>query len=166
MIQLVLIVVHAGAAVVAFAVGTTLLFSPRSSANVARLRTYAIAMAVSMAALFTVVAYDWTALSPPKRVVFAGLAVLGVVLIVRTLLAVRLAQARPADWAERFLAHLGFVLISLFDGFCIVLAFDLRLPVWAIVGAGVVGVLAGVFATKVAIRRASEPIVPARQKMS
>ena len=166
MTQLVLIAVHAGGAVVAFAVGTAMLFSPPSTAHSGRLLTYTIALAVSMAALVTVVAYDWNALPSPKRIVFAGLAVLGAVLMVRTLLAVRLAHARPANWAERFLAHLGFVLISLFDGFCIVLAVDLGLPVWAIIGAGIVGVVAGVFATKAAIRRVSGPVVIARQEVS
>ena len=101
----------------------------------------------------TVVVVDWGGLGVVKRVAFGGLSVLGVVLLVRSALALRLDRVRGPGWAARFLGHIGFVLISLFDGFCIVTAIDLHLPIWAIIAAAVLGVAAGVVATKAATRR-------------
>ena len=60
------------------------------------------------------------------------------------------ARLRRQDqgWRPKYLDDVGFTLISLFDGFVIVGAIDLGMPVWLVVLAAVGGVAAGVQAMK------------------
>jgi hypothetical protein len=54
-------------------------------------------------------------------------------------------ERRGHGWRMSFVDHLGFTLISLFDGSVIVGAIDLGAPVWGVVLIAVTGVLAGIY---------------------
>lgn len=153
MMHVLLIVVHATAAVAAFGLGSALLIRPPKRKRDVRIAVYLAAIWAAVVALIAVVLLDWSGLAPGKRIAFAVLVVLGVVLLVRSALAARVASRRPARWLRSFLAHIGFVLISLFDGFCIVTAIDLRMPAAVVVAAAVAGVVAGALVTRRAVRR-------------
>jgi uncharacterized membrane protein len=58
-----------------------------------------------------------------------------------------LRDQRPG-WRLSFVSHIGFVLISLFDGFCIVLAIDLLMPAWVVITVAVLGVAVGIIALR------------------
>lgn len=148
-----LIVLHAGSAVAAFVLGCLLLATMPVSARAGRFVAFFWCLLASMALLIVVVAVDWAALAPTKRIAFAILGVLAVYLIVRAVQARRTLVRRPAKWRRAFIGHVGFIMISLFDGFCIVSAIDLRLPPVVIVAVAVLGVVAGVVVRRMLVRR-------------
>ncbi len=148
-----LIGVHALAAITCFVAGATLVAALPASGRSARFRTYAVAAVVAVAALITVILVDWSGLPTAKRVTFGGLAVLALYLLWRTYGAARSLAAQGAGWKLTFIGHVGFVLISLFDGFAIVTALDLRMPPVVVALSAVLGVAAGVFAIRTASRR-------------
>jgi hypothetical protein len=72
----------------------------------------------------------------------------------RTLGAARALAAQPARRRVTFIGQVGFVLISLFDGFAIVTALDLHLGPVVVALSAVVGVaVVGVFAIRTATKR-------------
>jgi peptidoglycan/LPS O-acetylase OafA/YrhL len=148
-----LIVVHAAAATASFVLGVLLVAVLPGGPADRRLRAFVAMSAVAMVALVTVVVVDWMRLPLDKRIAFGVLCGLAAYLLVRVGGAVRSAARRPPRWRRAFIGHVGFVLISLFDGFCIVSAIDLRLPMPVIVVVAVLGVVAGVVALRRTIRR-------------
>jgi hypothetical protein len=57
-------------------------------------------------------------------------------------------RIRPSDSAgpsARYVGHVGFTLISLFDAFTVVLVLDLGAPGWLVAAAGVLIAVAGSF---------------------
>jgi hypothetical protein len=152
-VHIALIVVHAFLAALAFMVGCSLLMVLPSDHRSPRFITYAACVWLSVVALILVVVIDWTTLVTPKRVAFGLLCGLALYLAFRTEQARRTLVARSPGWPKRLIGHIGFVLISLFDGFCIVLAIDLGLPAVVIAGAAVFGVVAGVAAIRAVVRR-------------
>jgi hypothetical protein len=148
-----LIVAHAALAVLAFGLGCSLLVTLPQGPRSGRFVGYAGCVWLAMLALIVVVAVDWTDLPTRKRIAFGILCVLAVYLVVRTEQARRTLTARAPRWRERLVGHVGFVLISLFDGFCIVLAIDLGLPGFVIVIAALFGVAAGVVAIRAVAKR-------------
>ncbi len=149
----ILIVLHAGTAVAAFVLGCLLLATLPSSARAARFVAFFWCLIASMALLVAVVVTDWFGLSVAKRIAFGVLCALAVYLVVRVVQARSVLVRKPAPWRKALIGHVGFVMISLFDGFCIVSAIDLRLPPWLIVIVAVLGVVVGVLAIRVLVRR-------------
>ena len=88
--------------------------------------------------LVPAIALDWDNNNPIGRIVFAALAVLALGMVGRAWLA---RTTRPQD--ARYIEHVGFTLIALFDGFVIITAKDLGAPVWLLLVVAVAGVLAG-----------------------
>lgn len=154
----VLIAGHALAAVICFVAGCTMVARLPAKPRSARFTTFAIAAVAAVAALIAVILSDWSGLPTAKRLTFTGLALLACYLLVRTYGAARTLATRPPDWPVRFLAHLGFVLISLFDGFAIVSAIDLRLPPVVVALSAILGVAVGVLAIRAATQRAQQTI--------
>ncbi len=152
MLHATLIVVHAVAATACFALGLALVISPPSAPPSRRFSAFAALALVAMTALIAVVASDWATLSTTKRIAFAVLCGLALYLLVRVDGARRALRHRPDGWRRAFIGHVGFVLISLFDGFCIVAAIDLRAPPVVIATVAVLGVVAGVFGLRRAVR--------------
>lgn len=148
-----LIIAHATLAVVGFVFGCLLMATLPESSRSARFVTWYVCIVAAMLLLIAVVAVDWSTLVVAKRIAFGILSVLAVYLLVRTEQARRSLLNQRGGWRKAFLGHVGFVMISLFDGFCIVSAIDLRLPPWVIVTVAVLGVVVGIWVIRRLVRR-------------
>ena len=143
----VFVTVHAAAATVAFGAG--LLAVPRGRfASVHR-----AALVVAVVALVPAVLVDWQTTAPALRAVFGGLLVLALVMVVRSVLAVRRRPSRGEAPSAPYLDHLGFTLISLADGFAVVTVFRAGAPPWLVVAFAVVVAGAGHLALQATKRR-------------
>jgi uncharacterized membrane protein YfcA len=78
-----------------------------------------------------------------QRVIFPGLFLLSVYMLFRGLQARTVLVSHSADWFPRYVDHIGFTLIALFEGFIIVGGIDVGAPAWLTAAAAVLGVLAG-----------------------
>lgn len=146
-----LISLHAVAAVGGFVLGVLLVARIPTTTADRRLRAFIALIVVAMGALLAVVVADWSVLPIPKRIVFAALCALAAYVLLRVAGAWRSVARTPAAWRRSFVQHVGFVLISLFDGFCVVAAIDLGLPTAVVVAVAVLGVVAGVLALRRAL---------------
>lgn len=150
-----LITLHAGFALAAFALGCTVLTALPTSHRSRRFRWFTTCLVTAMALLIAVILVDWAQLTATKRVAFGVLALLALYLVVRVAQARRTLATQRPGWRKRFIGHVGFVMISLFDGFCIVTAIDLRFPPVVIVVVAVLGVVCGVIVIRALVRRDS-----------
>ena len=114
----ILIVLHAGTAMAAFVLGCLLLATLPTSVRAPRFVGFFWCLIASMALLVTVVLTDWAQLDAVKRIAFGILCALAVYLVLRVLQARSALVRRPAHWRKALIGHVGFVMISLFDGFC------------------------------------------------
>jgi hypothetical protein len=103
-------------------------------------RAYAATLVSLTVLLSATVVLDWTRISTMQQVVYAVLVGLAVVIVTRIFLGLRAAAGRPAGWREKYLNHVYFTYISLWEGFFIVGLIDLDAPGW-LVGAVAVGVV-------------------------
>ena len=152
MVHSVLIVGHALCGVVALLVGCFILKPPVSSTSLL-FRIYAAGLVGLIVLMLAVVAYDWTALHLAQQITFAGLCALGIYTGRRALQAHRELASRQPGWQARYVDHVGFTLISLFDGFTIVAAVDRDAPLPVVLLVGALGVVAGIAAMNVAKSR-------------
>lgn len=129
------VTVHACAATVAFVAGL------RAMPDGRLLELHRAALAVMVLALVPALGVGWSSTEPVARAVFAGLLVLAAVMVVRAELAARVRPSTTGGPTVAYLAHVGFVLIALADGFAVVTAVRLGLPGWA-VGTVAVGIVA------------------------
>jgi hypothetical protein len=74
------------------------------------------------------VAMDWGDLDAGARIAFAGLSGLGAVMGYRIVRARQAALTRPERWQDRYIGHVYFTYISLWEGFVILPALNLPLP--------------------------------------
>lgn len=151
----ILIFLHAGLAVASFVLGCVLLAALPHSARSGRFAAFFWCTVAAMACLIAVVLLDWSGLPTTKRIAFAILAVLAVYLMVRAAQAWRTLIRKPDRWRKSFIGHVGFVMISLFDGFCIVAAIDLGMPPPVTITVAVLGVVVGVLLLRALVRRDS-----------
>ena len=143
----VFVTVHAAAATVAFGAGLLAVPAGRFAS------VYRAALVVAVVALVPAVFVDWQTTASGLRAVFAGLLVLALVMVGRSVLAV---QQRPAPGeapTAAYLDHLGFTLISLVAGFAVVAVFRAGAPPWVLVVAAVGVALAGHVALHATKRR-------------
>lgn len=142
MIHTILILGHAFAGAVALVFGCVVL-RPPARRSVA-FGIYYVALLTMFVLLVTVVMYDWGVLTVGQRVTFSLLTVLGTYTAVRGVQAHRARHLRLVGWRTSYVDHVGFTVISLFDGFAIVSAVDFGAPLPVILVVGVLGVVAGV----------------------
>lgn len=146
MLHTVLIVLHAAAGVVCFAAG--LLCVPLQVPGSWRFRVYAGSLLAMLAFVAWAIAVGWAGLDMTTRLIFAGLIGLGLYMVWRAGRAQARLRRRDRGWRPKYLDDVGFTLISLFDGFVIVGAIDMGMPVWLVVLAAVGGVVVGIQAMK------------------
>jgi hypothetical protein len=129
-----LIFLHAAAAVISFGLGITLLLPlTKWRSNLSFLSKLFIgSLALMLLFLVTVVITDWTSLDTMERVIFSGLNLLGLFMVWRAFQAYQLLETTPRSWQSKYTEHIGFDLISLFEGFVIVGALDLGAPGWLV----------------------------------
>lgn len=144
-----LVMLHALPGLVGLAAGFLSLRPPQADdgRRVWRL-VYGACVAILIAGLVVLLAYDWGDLDATARVAFTGLAGLAAVMGYRLHRARREAADRTADWQGRYVAHVYFTYVSLWVGFLVVPALAMPMPqvavplaVVAVVATG--GVLVG-----------------------
>ncbi|MPZ64874.1 MAG: hypothetical protein GEU83_04960 [Pseudonocardiaceae bacterium] len=147
----VFITVHAVAGGVAFVAGCVAL--PRG----ALFGTYLWSMAVMALFLALAVATEWGVIPMPLSLVFAALTVLAGYMVWRAAQARRIRPTARTGPSTRYVAHIGFTLVALFDAFAVITVLNAGAPGWLVAAAGVLIAVAGHFV----LRAARSRLVPA-----
>jgi hypothetical protein len=139
------IVIHALSATGAFIVGVILLFQREMLRQRQLAGAHVVLLLLMEVFLVIAILSHVTGLAMITQLVFGGLALLGVYMIWRAVQALSVLRAQPGN-QEAVIDHIGFNLISLFDGFAIVSALDVHAPGWLVavmaVGAVALGIAA------------------------
>ncbi len=156
----VLVVLHATAAVLCFAFGA-LTLRPRlpHSSRVSLFNYYVIMLIAMIVFLAGAIVAHVGRLDGIQRGVFAGLFLLSLYMLVRGFRARTALFVHGDGWWARYIDHIGFTLISLFEGFIIVAAIDLGAPGWLTAAVAVLGVVVGSGALRSVQNQGSRPHV-------
>jgi len=142
MLHTISIFVHAISAIAAFIVGTLMLFQHNVHRKQQLGRALLLFLILLEVFLLLAIISHWQSLQVITQVTFAGLAILGLYMIWRAVQALTILTKQNQEDQLKVIDHVGFVLISLFDGFAIVSAIDLQAPGWlvAVIAVGAVGI--------------------------
>lgn len=136
------VAMHALAATGAFVAGA-LAIRPERAQRRPWTPSALVALVVCMlATMILATASHWADLDASSRSVFVALAGLGAYLVYRSGRAAVAFRAPPLD-EDRYVTDIGFVLISLWNGFVIVTAIDLGASPWVVAAVTVVAVVLG-----------------------
>lgn len=143
MLHQAMIVLHATAATLAFG---ALAVNPRrpERSRLTLLDYYFIALIAMTVFLAGAILAHLSELDGVRRAVFAGLVLLSVYMLLRGSQARAALLSQREHWLGGYIDHVGFTLISLFEGFIIVTAITLAAPAWLTAAVAVSGVVAGV----------------------
>jgi hypothetical protein len=137
-----LIAAHAVAGVTCFVAGVVALRTTTPGST--WFRVYLVALIGLVVFLLAAVVLDWSGLDGSARVIYTVLFALGLYMLWRAVRASARLHGQRDGWRPRYVDDIGFTLISLFDGFVIVLAIDLGAPGWLVALIAVAGVAAGI----------------------
>ncbi len=140
------IALHALAGVNGFVVGCALVFGPEAVPKRSLFDLYLWSLVALVVFLAGAIAAHWQHLGGTERLTFSALFVLGLYMLHRARQARLALSTRPEGWRNVYLDHVGFTLISLFDGFVIVSAIDFGAPGWVVGAVAILGVVGGVWA--------------------
>ena len=143
------IVLHALSATGAFLVGIVLLFQSNTLRQLQLARAVLVLLILMEVFLVIAILSHVTSLPTIKQLIFGGLVILVVYMIWRAVQAVTVLTEQQQEDQLKVLDHVGFVLISLFDGFAIVSALDLHAPGWLVAVVAVGAVALGISAINV-----------------
>ncbi|HSL43499.1 MAG TPA: hypothetical protein VK897_08705 [Anaerolineales bacterium] len=152
-IHALLITLHSVSATGSFFAGSFLMISPVYTSSRRFFPLYwwtLVSMSVLLAGAILVY---WMAYSAVERIIFPGLLALSLYMLYRAWNAKRLLQDQPNTWRHDYLEHIGFTLISLFEGFIIVSGLNSGLPGWSVALIAILGVLLGRWLIGLAQRR-------------
>lgn len=139
----VLIILHASAATISFFAGCFLILSTRSLQSQGWFGLYwwtLVGMVVLLAAAIVV---SWREYSGVERILFPGLFALGLYMLYRARRANGLLGSHQTESEHAYIEHIGFTLISLFEGFVIVSGINAGFAWWLVALLAVLGVLLG-----------------------
>jgi hypothetical protein len=139
------IVIHALSATGAFIVGVVLLFQSNMLRQRQLGRAHVVLLILMEVFLVIAILSHVTSLATITQLVFGGLALLGPYMIWRAVQAVSALREQPGNQGA-VIDHIGFNLLSLFDGFAIVSALDLDAPGWLVAVIAVGAVALGISA--------------------
>jgi|SRR5215472_3399839 len=142
------IVLHASSAAGAFLVGVVLLFQSKTLRQLQLARGVVVLLMLMEVFLVVAILSHLTSVATITQLIFGGLAILGLYMIWRALQALSVLREHPGNQGA-VIDHIGFVLISLFDGFAIVTATDLQAPGWLVAVVAVGAVALGISAINV-----------------
>ncbi len=136
------IVAHATSAIAAFIIGVVLIFQRNTLRKLQLARAFLVLLILMEVFLVIAILSHVTSLPTITQLIFGGLVMLGVYMIWRAVQALTVLTKQNQADQLKVIDHVGFVLISLFDGFAIVSALDLQAPGWlvAVIAVGAVGV--------------------------
>lgn len=139
------IIVHALSAIGAFVVGVVLLFQRDTLRQLQLGGAFLVLLVLMEVFLVIAILSHVTSLPIITQIIFGGLAILGLYMIWRAAQAVSVLREQPGNQGS-VIDHIGFNLISLFDGFAIVSALDLHAPEWLVAVIAVGAVALGIYA--------------------
>ncbi len=131
---------HVAGGVAGLLIGGFALRPPVENTRLWLRRAYAAALVVLLVFLVATVGVDWSGLQTTQQVIYVALIALAAFMVARVLLAFRVAKQQPAGWDSKYMNHIYFTYISLWEGFFIVGLIDLGAPGW-LVAAVAIGVL-------------------------
>ena len=143
LIHNVLIILHAAAATIGFFAGCFLVFSRRNTLTQRWFGLYWWTLVGMVVLLAGAILVFWTEYSSAERIIFPGLFALALYMLYRARSANRLLGTQQNGWRHDYIEHIGFTLISLFEGFIIVSGLNSGLPVWLVALVAILGVLVG-----------------------
>ena len=150
------IVAHALSATGAFIVSIAVLVQSRARRQLQLARAVVVLLVLMEVFLIIAILSHVTSLPTVKQLVFGGLALLLLYMIWRAVQTVWVLREQPTNQGA-VTSHIGFVLISLFDGFAIVSALDVHAPGWLVaviaVGAVAIGIAAITVRTKSLVKQ-------------
>lgn len=149
----VLIMLHAATAVLSFFAGCFLILSLRQVSNQQLFSLYLWSLVGMVILLIGAMLVYWNEYSDTERIVFPILLGLGMFMLYRAYNASRLLKAQQNDWKLGYVEHIGFTLISLFEGFVIVTVLNAGGPGWLVALLAILGVLLGRWVIGVAQRK-------------
>jgi hypothetical protein len=142
------IVVHALSATAAFIIGIVLIFQ-RNTLRQLQLGIALLVLLILMEVfLVTAILSHLNSLPLITQIIFGGLTILGLYMIWRAVQALSVLREQHGNQLA-VIDHIGFILISLFDGFAIISAIDLKAPGWLIAVIAVGAVVIGIYAINV-----------------
>jgi len=104
--------------------------------------------------LLFAVAVTWAEIDAGTRALFGAFLVLAGVMVWRAVRARRIRPTGSDAPSPRYLDHVGFTLVALFDAFVVIAVLDFGWPIWLVAGTGVAIAIAGHFAIRWAKREA------------
>lgn len=136
----VLITIHALGGLISFITGIIVLNPPvqRYANRYQVFNVFLISLAFMLGALYIVVIIDWPQLDFVRQAAFTALGFLGLYMAYRAFRAYQALKEQFKGWQNRYMGHVGFNIISLFEGFIIVFTIDIGLPDWSV---GVIAIL-------------------------
>lgn len=144
-----MIIFHAAAGVISFITGIFLLSPKRAIKYPFVFPIYLLSLIGLIVFMIGAMIAHWTEISMTEQILFSGLVILGLYMFYRATEARRLL-AMKQQYQGKYIDAIGFTLISLFDGFVIVGAIDLKFPVWGVI----IGAVAAIFLGNILIERA------------
>ena len=148
-----IIFLHATAATLAFGAGCLAIFSPTYMANQRIFGVYWWSLVAMVILLAGAIVVYWSEYSDIERIIFPGLLGLALFMLFRGWGAGLVLQTQQKDWKLGYIEHIGFTLISLFEGFIIVSGLNSGFPVWLVGIVAVIGLLLGRWLIGVSQRR-------------
>lgn len=152
------IILHAVTATVCSLAGIVLVVSTRFATSRRLFAVYwwmLVGMVLSLVG--AMVAY-WNVYTPGSRLTFSGLLLLALYMVYRGHRARRVLEARPAGWRQDHIEHIGFTLISFFEGLVIVAILNLGGAIWLVVLVAALGIVLGRYLLGIAKRRAGSAL--------
>ena len=139
----VLIMLHAATAAISFFAGCLLIFAPTYISNQRLFGLYWLTLVGMVILLAGAMLVYWNEYSDTERIVFPFLLGLGMFMLYRAQNARSLLKAQQDNWKLGYIEHIGFTLISLFEGFVIVTVLNAGGPGWLVALLAVLGVFVG-----------------------
>ena len=139
----ILIILHAAAATISFFAGWLLIFSRAYTSNQRLFSLYWWSLVGMVAFLAGAILVYWTEYSSAERIIFPGLLGLGIYMLYRARSANHLLGTQQNNWKSSYIEHIGFTLISLFEGFIIVSGLNSGISGWMVAVAAILGVVIG-----------------------
>lgn len=149
----VLIILHAVSATISFFTGSFLILSRKQLSNQWPFGIYLWTLIGMVILLASAILVYWREYSTFERIIFPGLFGLGIYMLYRARSANLLLKTQQSRWKDGYIEHIGFTLISLFEGFIIVGGLNSGFPGWMVALVAIPGVFIGRWGIGFAQRR-------------
>jgi len=150
------IILHAVTSTICSLAGLVLVVSTRYATDRRLFAVYwwmLVGMVLSLVG--AIVAY-WNVYTPGSRLTFSGLFLLSLYMVYRARCARRVLDERPEGWRRDYIEHIGFTLISFFEGLVIVAILNVGGAIWLVVLVAALGIVVGRYLLGLAERRAMD----------